>query len=296
MTTVITHFYNESKLLPFWLQHHLEMFDHGILIDHHSTDDSVAICRKWAPHWTVVTSKLKKFDAIDTDFEVMSYEATVSGWKMVLNVTEFLHFPDFKKRLLEAQNRGVMTIRTRGAVMVDCEEGKGLDPSVSLIKQKHHGFIEKESRKRLFNSSVLVFQNGKQTVRAFRERIIHRYLTGAYYPGRHKTFYKINEKPEDVFTLWYGYSPWVDWNIDRKLSFSARISEEDKKQGRGVQHFRLKEQLENDYLLNKELSYDLQPILEGRGLPPSKFSTFFKLRWVVFLNFLKQKVLLFFKK
>jgi hypothetical protein len=296
MTTLITHFYNESKLLPFWLQHHLEMFDHGILIDHHSTDDSVEICRKWAPHWTVVTSKLKKFDAIDTDFEVMSYEATVSGWKMVLNVTEFLHFPDFKKRLLEAQNRGVMTIRTRGLVMVDCEEGKEIDPSVPLIKQKHHGFIEKESRKRLFNSSVLVFQNGKQTVRAFRERIIHRYLTGAYYPGRHKTFYKINEKPEDVFTLWYGYSPWVDWNIERKLAFSARIPEEDKKQGLGVQHLRSKEQLENDYLLNKELSYDLQPILEGHGLPPSKLSTFFKLRWVMFLSFLKQKALLLFKK
>ena len=30
---VISHFFNEAYLLPWWLKHHREIFDHGVLID-----------------------------------------------------------------------------------------------------------------------------------------------------------------------------------------------------------------------------------------------------------------------
>ena len=44
-TTVISHFYNEEYLLPWWLAHHTKLFDHGILINKGSTDRSVEICK-----------------------------------------------------------------------------------------------------------------------------------------------------------------------------------------------------------------------------------------------------------
>lgn len=210
MATVITHFYNEAKLLPFWLQHHTKMFENGILIDHHSTDDSVEICRRLAPHWTVVQTKLKKFHAIDTDFEVMSYENGISGWKMVLNVTEFLHFPHFSEYLTQAQARGSMVICTRGVVMVDDQPGQELRSDLPLIAQKHYGFIEKKSCRKRFNTRYTTFQKGQPIRFAARERIIHRYPIGAYKPGRHTTFHPVDERPQNAFTLWYGYSPWVN--------------------------------------------------------------------------------------
>ena len=43
--TVLCHFYNEEWILPFWLKHHREIFDHGIMIDYNSTDRSVEIIR-----------------------------------------------------------------------------------------------------------------------------------------------------------------------------------------------------------------------------------------------------------
>ena len=47
--TVISHFYNEEYLLPWWLMHHTKIFDHGILINRGSTDRSVEICKLFAP-------------------------------------------------------------------------------------------------------------------------------------------------------------------------------------------------------------------------------------------------------
>ncbi|MBJ3789276.1 glycosyltransferase family 2 protein, partial [Bacillus sp. OA1] len=43
--TIISHFYNEEYLLPWWLMHHTKIFDHGILINRGSTDRSVEICK-----------------------------------------------------------------------------------------------------------------------------------------------------------------------------------------------------------------------------------------------------------
>ena len=88
--TVICHFYNEQYLLPAWLKHHKNIFDHGILIDYHSTDNSVEICKKICPEWQVITSRNTCFDAQSVDREVMDLERDLQGWRMCLNVTEFL--------------------------------------------------------------------------------------------------------------------------------------------------------------------------------------------------------------
>ena len=244
-------------MLPYWLKHHLPLFDHGILIDHNSTDDSVDVCRALAPYWTVVKTALLDFNAIDCDFEVMKYEEGLSGWKMALAVTEFVHHPDLRQYLKQAELRGAMCIRSRGVIMVDRTEDVDVDPSQSLTSQKHHGYIEEGWR--------LSFAARTRTRRTFRNRIIHRHPTGGYVPGRHQTFRPIGETPEDLFTLWYGYSPWIEWYKLRKTSFAIRIPEEDKRLGFGAQHLRTVEKMERDYRRLRWLAYDLRHSIPSLG-------------------------------
>ena len=70
MNTIISHFYNEEYLLPWWLNHHKDMFDHGIMIDYDSTDNSVEIIKSICPKWTIVKSRNRFFQAKDIDSEV----------------------------------------------------------------------------------------------------------------------------------------------------------------------------------------------------------------------------------
>ena len=72
--TIISHFYNEEYLLPFWLKHHSKMFDHGILIDYNSTDRSVDIIREICPTWEIIDSRNELFDAVLIDKEVEDIE------------------------------------------------------------------------------------------------------------------------------------------------------------------------------------------------------------------------------
>lgn len=34
--TVLMHIYNEEYLLPFWLNHHKNIFDHGVIVNYDS--------------------------------------------------------------------------------------------------------------------------------------------------------------------------------------------------------------------------------------------------------------------
>lgn len=74
--------------------HHKQVFDHGILINRGSTDRSVEMCRIFAPNWEVRNSRVPEFDAEQVDNEVMDIESEVTGWKMTLNTTEFLCYPN----------------------------------------------------------------------------------------------------------------------------------------------------------------------------------------------------------
>jgi hypothetical protein len=89
--TVICHFYNEEFLLPWWCKHHKQIFDHGIMIDYRSTDRSVDIIKKICPDWEIVTTKNEFFDSTPIDAEVMEIEKKLEGWRIALNVTEFLY-------------------------------------------------------------------------------------------------------------------------------------------------------------------------------------------------------------
>ena len=103
MKSIITHFYNEEYLLPWWLEHHKKIFDYGLMINYNSTDRSVEIIKDICPDWQIVDSVNPEFSAIEVDKEVMYYEEQIPGWKICLNVPEFL-YGDFSS-LRDDQNQ-----------------------------------------------------------------------------------------------------------------------------------------------------------------------------------------------
>jgi len=256
MRTVITHFYNEEYLLPFWIKHHREIFDHGILINYKSTDRSVDLIKKYAPSsWEVVDSVNDNFEAQFCDIEVMQYEKRVKGWKIALNVTEFFVCPNIELIEQECEKKGLNGFKTAGVVMVDNQEKKEIDINISLVDQKRFGFLENSFD---FSANKLAWYSGPS-----RSRIYHKCKTGLYFPGRHKSFLsKIPHTTNAAFTLWYGYSPWNHEFLKRKIQISKKLDPEDIKRGWGVQHildFSSLNEIKN-YFLNQ--SYDLKKILE----------------------------------
>lgn len=89
---IVSHIYNEEYMLPWWLQHHRKYFDHGIIIDYHSSDRSREIIKQYCPTWDIVTSRNKEYNEIEMQMEIFEYESKYDDgwWKACLNVTEYL--------------------------------------------------------------------------------------------------------------------------------------------------------------------------------------------------------------
>src|SRR5580698_9809983 len=102
--TMICHFRNEEVYLPYWLRHHARLFDHGVMIDYRSSDKSIEIIRALAPTWEIRPSRNEKFHSVSIDREVMDIEQEFAGWKMCLNVTEFVMHDDLRSFLKEFEH------------------------------------------------------------------------------------------------------------------------------------------------------------------------------------------------
>jgi len=228
---VISHFYNEAYLLPWWLDHHVRLFDHGILINYASTDSSVEICKQRAPHWKVIDSVNPDFDAYGCDKEVMEWEETFDGYKMALNTTEFLLVADNKLETLcqelesAAHDRGRSAIWVPAVAMVDMEE-KNPSYSDSLFDVCHYGY----------DASVNPYS---------RNRLFHNHSRGDYSLGRHPRNHFVPDSvlSKTALLSWFCFAPWNENTIQRKLQIKKRISESDKKAGIGVQHYIEREEL-----------------------------------------------------
>jgi hypothetical protein len=222
--TLIGHFYNEEFLLPFWIKHY-GMFDHGVLINHSSTDNSVALIRELAPGWEIIDSKLRNFDPIMTDFEVQKIEEAIPGWKICLNISEFL-VGNLEKVLKECSKGGVEAISTTGVVMVDLYPDRPINNLDSLITQKPWGIIESRLYDLLARGGtikkVAKYLVGYKYKFQHRSRLLHKKSIGAYLVGRH-TWQQVDQKSSDLYTLWFGYSPWCKEFIGRKLSFASKL-------------------------------------------------------------------------
>lgn len=228
---VISHFHNEQYLLPFWLKHHKEIFDHGILIDSNSTDKSVEIIQKIVPDWEIVKSPMKMFDSVKMDELIMEIERKhVGKTKIVLNSTEFLMIENlyaFKKLL----SKKIFNYLIPTALMVDIGSEQNNEEVDDLITQKNFG---------VWHDAINVFYLNKKYSfsKNQRGRFIHNYEDGKYLPGRHACNRNTKRLSKKIaYIRWYYYSPWNKVMIARKLNIRNTISSNDKKNSLSKMHF-----------------------------------------------------------
>lgn len=211
--TIITHFYNEEYLLPWWLNHHKKYFDHGILIDYHSTDRSAEIIRDICPTWQIFKSINPDFQAHACDREVMIYEDQLSGWKIALNVTEFL-VGDLNK--LMHHDPVATQYLIPGLAFFDWNPDGVLNQEVELWKQIKNGIPY---------TSHFWFR---------RSRSLHNFKVdySAVGSGRHYESYNNT----DALIFHYGNSISSKQMLDRRLQIQHTIPLHDKLAGHGWHH------------------------------------------------------------
>jgi len=242
--TVLTNIYNEEYLLPFWLEHHKKLFDHGIIVDYWSTDRSVEICKQICPTWEVRTTTNPYFGAIEIDEEFMEIEKSIEGIKMHLNTTEFLFLDENFPKLSNLFNHEPISygVRAYGAYPINEAYPTTMQEIVKGVLQDDVRFIFEYYRGR---------------------RQIHTYPTGRYKLGRHDTHNPCHETT-NLAILWLGYYPWNQKLIDRRLQIKTHIPESDRKKGYSYNHFYDLDKIEsirNHWILNGEKLKEVAPNL-----------------------------------
>ena len=233
--TVISHIFNEEYLLPFWLENHSHIFDHGIIIDYCSTDRSVEIINKYCPTWEVIkTQNLNEngtpnFDARLVDLEVNTIEERINGYKICLNVTEFLVITKSKNEII-----------------------KSLCNNVYYHINSHNIMNNKEN---FFPKNIIDFFKDITLIEhalVRGHRILHSDLKLNYSYGRHSHNTESPEKniynSELFFILWTNFYPCNNKIFERKLQIQNNIPQSDKNKGWGFQHITNLQSLKNKYI------------------------------------------------
>jgi hypothetical protein len=265
---VVTHIKNEEYLLNWWIPHHAEKFDSGVVIDYGSTDGSLDLVRKHAPHWTIIRSRNANFRAIDVDVEVFEVEREIQkqfnrAYMVTLNSTEFLIGDTSKLKHVPTRIQKLIACD----VMVDREdlEGQQPDKNVSLIKQRHFG-IPMQYDDCIYNPyecklCVDANSSGNPNISPAIKfmRSMHNYNmnymeSGIYYAGRH--FW--GTPSEDFRILWYGYSPYNQEMLKRKMAIQHEIPKEDLAQGNGGHHVVDEAKIKVNQDFHKKYAIDLK--------------------------------------
>lgn len=253
MRTVISHFYNEEYLLPWWLNHHKKYFDHGIMINYASTDDSVNIIKKICPTWEIVNSVNEQFDAYQVNQEVEVYERKVSGWKIALNTTEFL-----------VGNFNLLDSGANKIFMMQFDTSESTSESKKYFYIPTFYFVEKDGKSYPNLSTPLYDQlfygvdyedyPALRSLRCMHNENVH------YPAGRHYTNYQDTTDQFIIFN--YGFAPMNEHMVKRKLQIQHKIPLSDKQTGSGVEHHNWGKGLTEEVLLemcqeHREKSKDL---------------------------------------
>jgi len=207
------------------------MFDHAILIDFKSTDQTRAMIERYAPpSWKIVESKTGEvFDAEKTDKQVMQCENEYPrDWAIALTTTEFLIYDNFRQSLFERQPHDLYPyIHRFNYLLMVGNDTKPLRHFSSLIKQRH------------------LFQINPHSYRNFWRnygRFLHlNSVNYKYLLGRHR--YASELKPNttgtemDGFIVKWFWTPWPE-SVTRKLEVGKTIPKEEAEAGVGPQHTR----------------------------------------------------------
>lgn len=216
---IISSFYNEEYLLPWWLQHHKPLFTHGVLFDYYSTDRSVEIIKSICPTWEVRKTRNRDWSFADNDVEFMRAEQEFDGYKIVLTTTEFLMgVPELP------EEKTCFGIRLRRIIDTDPENKPTYD--LPLTEQKNT--IYKQPRDK------------------YKRRFLHNYKDGNYHMGRHSTRLPVSYT-SDVLIYKYVFAPWNEEFIQRKLAMKNYMSSRDIEKNRGAHHKWDRDKLEQEY-------------------------------------------------
>jgi hypothetical protein len=244
---LVSHFRNEEYLLPFWLKHHKKHFDHGVLVDYKSTDNSVNIIKEICPEWEVVPSKNELLATKIMDREIEDIENQYPGWwRTCLTATEFL-IGDWAK-LNDVPNQKIM-VPAFNMVEHPAQEGVHPDLNIDLFLQKTNGIHYDDpisysedlqlSEPRFTRFLVSSNSSGWKTRRS---RLIHNSeclwrdgACGQYPMGRH--FEDRGEKSKDFVIIYYRFCPYNEAMLRRMVTMRENIVESDGKNGLGIEHF-----------------------------------------------------------
>lgn len=221
--TLLSHFWNEGYLLPWWVKHHREMFDEAILINWGSTDDSVKQIKRHAPkNWKIVQTKwnLPLHDgtsfACALDEEIMQYESSLSGWRTCLNTTEFL---------LGNINKATGGIQEEHQTMVGC---------IAMLEWNPDGILD---RKRYLWDQCWTGRDCRKdtTMHERAPRSMHNHPV-RYTPGRH-FFPPAEQLNKNLVILHYANCIASQGMLKRRLQIQHRITNFDRSVGFGIHHF-----------------------------------------------------------
>lgn len=254
--TVLTHVYNEEYLLPFWIEHHRRIFDHGVVVDWNSTDNSVEIVKEMAPEWEIITSEHQEFDAGSCDLEmaVIEHEIPMWEWKVTLNTTEFI-VGDFDALLPDEKKHASHLLPCYSMVDEPKFAGTYPDPNELLIEQRSFGIDGRNIVSAPGPGGPEVSQIAYR-----RYRSIHNH--DVPYPlGRH-FLTGCDDLADKLFVLWYGYSPWNETVIKRKTQIKDKIPASNIAANLGAQHLYTEQKLNENHQLLQEHCEDLSPIIQ----------------------------------
>lgn len=233
--TVVCTFYNEEYILPWFLRHNREVFDHGVMIDYHSTDRSREIIKELCPTWDIVMSRNFDFQADRVDQEIMDVENQFDGWKMCLNATELL-IGDYS--ILDDQPGQFLV---PSVFMVDCDRERLVTHDLPLYEQKTDGFMFSDSQQNFL----------ERRARSIHSKPVHYALQSTVEcmgPGRHFNKYTTDK----LAVFYYGWAPLDEQGMKRKLQIQTQTPLHDRQRGWGFHHITNKEtveyRLENEFM------------------------------------------------
>jgi hypothetical protein len=213
--TLISHFYNEEYLLPWFCKHHAPMFDHGIMVDYASTDRSREIIQELCPNWEIRPSRNEYCISPGVEEEIMEIEAEVDGWRICLNTTEFL--TGNYDYLDEQAALGNPQILLQSLTFLDTKKNRSFDPDTPLHDQIKFGSWWRDSPHlrncRSIHSYPVSYCAGKHwwssdSAICVGDKILQR---------------SANPDTEDLIIFYYGWAPFNDLAIARKIGMGVKF-------------------------------------------------------------------------
>jgi hypothetical protein len=134
----------------------------------------------------------------------MNFKLQISGWKIVLNTTEFIIVnPGFEELqwFLKSENRKGVT--ASGLTMIDKEPNSLPSHDLPLLLQKPWAVDDNCFGRLVWLRQALGHPKSPQ-----RNRFFHSLPTRMYVPGRHRSYHHDWQvRPPNLMVIHYAYSP-----------------------------------------------------------------------------------------